>query len=209
MAVFITLEGPDGAGKSSQAALLGERLRAAGREVVLTREPGGTELGEQVRGVLLGGGPARDPLADALLFNAARRQLVDEVIRPALERGAVVICDRFADSTLAYQGVAGGAPLDQLRTLADIATGGLAPSRTVLFDLPVEAGLARRAAGPAGERNRFETDAVHDIDFHRRVREGFLALARAEPGRWRVVDAGRPPAAVAADAWQAVSDLFD
>jgi dTMP kinase len=207
--IFITLEGPDGAGKSSQAALIAARLRELDREVVLTREPGGTALGERVRGILLSGTgeSARDPYADALLFNAARRQLVVEVIQPALAGDAVVVCDRFTDSTLAYQGYGGGCDLDRLRALADVATGGLAPTRTLLFDLPVEVGLARRADGPMAELNRFETDAGHGIDFHRRVRDGYLTMARAEPDHWRLIDAARPPDAVAADAWWAVSDL--
>jgi len=206
---FITLEGPDGAGKSSQAQALADRLRAAGLIVVLTREPGGTELGEQIRELLLGAGDApRDPLAEAALFNAARRQLVVEIIRPALERGEWVICDRFADSTLAYQGYGAGAPLEQLRRLADVATGGLAPDRTLLFDIPVEAGLARRERGPAADLTRFETAKSHDLAFHRRVREGYLALAVAEPARWRVVDATLEPEQVAAAAWKAVTDLL-
>src|SRR5918999_4791163 len=119
--IFITLEGPDGAGKSTQQALLVERIRGLGREVVATREPGGTELGERVRSILLEATDAHDPLVDALLFNAARRRVVEEVIRPSLDRGVVVVCDRFADSTLAYQGYGGGAPRDVLETLAAIA----------------------------------------------------------------------------------------
>jgi dTMP kinase len=206
--VFITLEGPDGAGKSSQAVMLAERLRAQGLDVVLTREPGGTELGEQIRDLLLHGDSSRrDPLADAALFNAARRQLVTEVIGPALERGAWVVCDRFADSTLAYQGYGAGAPLDTLRQLADAATGGVSPDRTVLFDLEPEEGLARRASGPSSDLTRFELAERHDLAYHRRVREGYLQLVAAEPDRWRVVDASQPPAEVAGAAWQALADL--
>lgn len=210
--LLISLEGPDGAGKSSQAGLLAERLRASGREVVLTREPGGTALGEQIRRVLLAGADGsaavHDPYSDALLFSAARRQLVSELIEPALERGAIVVCDRFADSTLAYQGYGGGCDLRRLRALADVATGGLTPLRTLLFDLPVEVGLARRLSGPTVEVTRFESADAHGVDFHQRVRDGYRALAAADPARWRVIDANRPPADVATDAWRAVSDLF-
>ncbi len=206
---LITLEGPDGAGKSSQAEALAERLRGAGVEVVLTREPGGTQLGEQIRQLLLHGtGADRDPLSEAALFNAARRQLVVELIAPALERGAWVICDRYADSTLAYQGYGSGAPLEHLRRLAEVATGGLSPDRTLLFDVPVETGLARRVGGPAAGLTRFEQHERHDVEFHRRVREGYLALAAAEPARWRVIEASSEPSAVAAAAWEAVTDLL-
>lgn len=206
---FITLEGPDGAGKSSQAELLARLLRERGLDVVLTREPGGTKLGELVRGVLLeSAGDAHDALSDALLFNAARRRLTTDVIRPALERGALVVCDRFADSTLAYQGYGGGAPLDVLRTLADIATGGLSPDRTVLLDLPVDAGLARRAEGAPVDLTRFELAAEHGVAFHERVRRGYLELAAAEPNRWRVVDGSADRKVVAATIWEAVEDLI-
>jgi len=206
---FITFEGPDGAGKSSHALQLADRLRGLGRDVVLTREPGGTALGEQVRHVLLASDAARDGLTDALLFNAARHQLVVEVIGPALERGATVVCDRFADSTLAYQGYGAGVPLDRLRALAELATGGLLPDLTILFDLPPEEGLRRREDGAASEVTRFESAAEHDLAFHRRVREGFLALAAAEPGRWRVIDAARPAEVVAAAVWTALAEDLD
>ena len=206
--LFITLEGPDGAGKSVQAATLAERLMAAGRHVVLTREPGGTPLGERVREVVLGvSADLRDPLSDALLFNAARRQLVSDVIAPALADGAIVVCDRYADSTLAYQGYGGGAPLDALAALAQISTSGLVPDRTLLLDLPVEFGLARRHGGEAAGLTRFEVGADHDRDFHERVRAGFLEMSR-QSVRWRVVDAAADPARVAEQVWSAVADLF-
>lgn len=207
--LFITLEGPDGAGKSSQAGALADRLRAAGRAIVLTREPGGTGLGERVREVLLSAAAAHDALTDALLFNAARRQLVRDVIAPALADGSIVVCDRFADSTLAYQGFGSGAPLDALRALAEVATDGLAPIRTVLLDLPAEIGLARRFGGSTDQLTRFETSAFFDRAFHERVRAGYLELAATEPERWRVVDAARPPDEVAAEVWEQVRDLFD
>lgn len=192
---FITVEGPDGAGKTTQVERLADHLRASGLEIVLTREPGGTWLGEEVRTVLLGrtGSAApTDALSDAFLFSAARRQLVAEVIEPALDAGRTVLCARFADSTLAYQGYGAGVPLDQLRALEAVATGGLRPDLTILLDLPVEAGLTRKAPGDV---NRFE--AEFDLAFHRRVREGFLALAVAEPTRFVVIDASRPPDEVA------------
>jgi dTMP kinase len=193
--VFITIEGPDGSGKTSQADRLARDLGRDGLTVILAREPGGTELGERLRELLLHRSEIPiDPLADALLFNAARAQLVAEVIRPGLEAGATVICARFADSTLAYQGYGAGVDLDLLRRLEAIATGGLKPDLTILLDLPVEAGLDRKGRG-RGALTRFETEV--DVGFHRRVREGFLALAAEEPSRWRVVDAARPRSAVA------------
>jgi dTMP kinase len=208
--VFITLEGPDGAGKSTQAQALSTRLRErTGRDVQVRREPGGTELGERIRGLLLSSERVeRDPLSDALLFNAARRLLVAIDIRPALERGAVVICDRYTDSTLAYQGYGSGVPLDDLRVLAEVATSGLKPARTVLIDVNPDDGLARRSTGETSELTRFETDEAHGASFHERVRDGFLELARLEPGRWRVVDGSRTHDEVADDVWAAVADLF-
>jgi dTMP kinase len=200
---LISLEGPEGAGKTLQAQRLAEELEARGQRVRLTREPGGTALGEQVRGVVLAhaaaGGAPVDPRADALLFNAARAQLVSEVIRPALSAGEVVVCARFADSTLAYQGYGAGLPIDELRVVAAAATGGVAPDLTLLLDVSPEVGLARKADDT---RNRFE--AAFDLDFHRRVRDGFLELARNEPERWRVIDAQRDPDAVFADVLEAV-----
>lgn len=202
--IFITLEGPDGAGKSSQLERLAARVSG---DLVVTREPGGTAIGERIRELLLRG-ESRDPFTDAMLFNAARRELVAHVIRPALERGAVVICDRFADSTLAYQGYGAGVPLDRLRALADVATDGLTPDRTTLFDLPPEAGLRRRSEGALSEVTRFESADEHDLAFHERVHDGYLELAAAEPERWRVVDADRSPDEVADSVWEALRDLF-
>jgi dTMP kinase len=185
---FITIEGPEGGGKTTQAQRLAAHLADLGRTVHLTREPGGTWLGERVRELLLArtgsATPAADPLTDALLFNAARRQLVGEVIRPALAAGTSVVCARYADSTLAYQGYGAGVPLATLRQLAVTATDGLVPDRTIVLDVPAEVGLARKAPGDV---TRFE--AEFDLDFHRRVRDGFRALAAAEPGRFAVIDA--------------------
>ena len=191
---FITIEGPDGSGKTTQAAALATDLASRGLDVRVTREPGGTWLGERLRDVLLARttSAATDPLTDALLFNAARRQLVTEVVRPALATGTTVVCARFADSTLAYQGYGAGVPLERLHVLEEAATDGLEPDLTILLDLPVEDGLARKAPGDV---TRFE--AEFDLAFHRRVRAGFLALAAAEPGRFAVVDAGRDSDAVA------------
>jgi dTMP kinase len=191
---FVTLEGPDGAGKTTQAERLRDRATRAGFEVVLTREPGGTPVGERIRDLLLRRDDTGrlDPRTDALLFNAARAQLVADVIRPALDRGAMVISTRFADSTLAYQGYGGGRPLDELRALQQFATDGLEPDLTVLLDIPVEPGLARKSGV---ELTRFEKD--FDLDFHRRVRAGFLAIAAAEPARFVVVDGSLAPDEVA------------
>jgi dTMP kinase len=202
--LFITLEGPDGSGKTSQAARLGAALEAEGREVVLLREPGGTALGEGLRELLLHREDMPiDPLADALLFNAARAQLVSEVIRPALAAGKTVLCARFADSTLAYQGYGAGLDLDTLKTLETIAIAATRPDLTILLDVPAETGLNRKRRG-RGALTRFESRA--DLAFHRRVRDGFLRLARAEPERWRVIDATQPRSIVGEGALDAVHE---
>ena len=201
---FITFEGPEGAGKTTQAARLEATLRARGLPVLATREPGGTALGERIREVLLApSGEAIDPLADALLFNAARRQLVAEVIEPALAAGTTVVCARFADSTRAYQGYGGGLPLAELDRLEAVATGGLRPDRTILLDLPVEIGLARKAPD---DRTRFETS--YDLSFHQRVRNGFMAMAAAEATRFVVIDASGDPEDIARRVVRAVEPLF-
>ena len=199
---FITIEGPDGSGKTTQVEALAQRLRAAGVGGVVTREPGGTRLGEQLREILLarhGGVEPTDALTDAFLFEAARRQLVRQVIRPALADGSTVVCGRFSDSTLAYQGFGAGVPLETLRVLDAAATDGLHPDLTILLDVPVEVGLARK--GPE-DTTRFE--AEHDVDFHRRVRAGFLTLAGEEPHRFVIVDATRPMNEVAGEVWSLV-----
>ena len=202
--LFVTLEGPEGAGKTVIAKRLVEELKRRGRVVVSTREPGGTRLGERLRTILLehSSDPSAapiQPLADALLFNAARAQLVGEVIRPALARGDVVLCARYTDSTLAYQGYGAGLPIDVLRGMADAATGGLTPDLTVLLDVPPEIGIGRKTGA---SRNRFESS--FDLAFHERVRAGFLALASAEPGRFRVIDSSRRIDAVIPEAIAAV-----
>jgi dTMP kinase len=201
---FITIEGPEGSGKTTQAAHVEAFLVELGVPVTLTREPGGTALGERIRGLLLDPAASRiDPLADAFLFNAARHQLVTEVIEPALATGTTVVCARFADSTRAYQGYGSGVPLDDLGRLEEVATGGLRPDLTILLDVPVEVGLARKAPD---DHTRFET--AFDLAFHRRVRDGFLAMAVAEPGRFVVIDATAPADAVAARLERAVGRLF-
>ena len=184
---FITFEGPEGAGKTTQVARAAAFLERHGIDVLVTREPGGTWLGERLREVLLarsGTGSSRDALTDAFLFNAARRQLVTEVIGPALAAGRTVLCARFADSTTAYQGYGAGVALDRLAALEVAATDGLRPDLTILLDVPPEVGLQRKAPG---EVTRFEAD--FDLAFHQRVRDGFLAIATNEPGRFAVVDA--------------------
>ncbi|TFG68667.1 MAG: dTMP kinase [Thermomicrobiales bacterium] len=203
---FITIEGPEGAGKTTQAVALARHLERSGLDVHLTREPGGTWLGERIREVILARTDAdatTDPLTDALLFSAARRQLVSEVIRPALAVGQTILCVRFADSTLAYQGYGAGIPLAQLRDLERAATDGLRPDLTILLDLPIEDGLARKAPE---EVTRFE--AEFDLAFHRRVRAGFLDLAESEPDRFVVVDASEPAEQVAAAAAAALDRLI-
>jgi dTMP kinase len=204
---FITIEGPDGSGKTTQVDRLAERLRAAGRRVVVTREPGGTRLGEQLREILLarrGGVEPTDALTDAFLFEAARRHLVRQVIRPALEDEAIVVCGRYSDSTFAYQGFGAGVPLATLQALDEAATEGLRPDLTILLDLPAEAGLARVAPDDV---TRFE--AEHDLAFHRRARDGFLRLAAEAPERFVIVDATPSADEVATEVWRAVDDRPD
>ena len=189
--VFITFEGGDGAGKTTQAELLASWLAERGLEVVRTREPGGTRLGVEVRKLLLHGGDELgevDPRAEALLYAADRAQHVAKVVRPAIERGAAVVQDRYIDSSLAYQGA--GRPLDpaEIRGLSEWAAEGLWPQLTVLLDVTPQLAERRRTAA-GGTADRLESEAV---DFHNRVREGFLALASAEPDRFLVLDASRP-----------------
>ena len=183
---FITLEGGEGAGKSTQAALLAEGLRKAGKDVTVTREPGGAPGAEEIRALLVAGAVARwDAMTEALLHVAARRQHLKETIQPALDAGRWVVCDRFADSTMAYQGYGLGLGRDVVAGLHALAIGGVAPDLTVVLDIPVETGLARAAAKAGGE-DRYERMGE---EFHRRLREGFLDIARREPDRCAVVDA--------------------
>jgi len=202
MGLFITFEGPEGSGKTTQVRLLAAWLAELGHDVLVTREPGGTPIGDAVRALLLD--PARTemrPQTEILLFSAARAQLVGEAIRPHLARspdpdavtgvtgrGAVVLCDRFADSTLAYQGYGRELNLDTLRRITAFATGDLTPDLTICLDLPVIEGLRRKRGGDELEWNRMEREP---IEFHERVRKGLLHLAAIEAGRWRVVNAMR------------------
>ena len=188
--LFITLEGVEGSGKSSQIRHLAEVLTQARYRVLQTREPGGTAIAEAIRHILLTTSSHEPvtPQAEALLILAARCQHVTQLIMPALRRGTVVLCDRFSDSTFAYQGFARGLDLQWLRTANEVATDGLTPDLTVVLDLPVSVGLARRRVD-RGQQNRLDRETER---FHRKVRRGFLALATKEPGRMRIVNANRP-----------------
>jgi dTMP kinase len=204
---FITFEGPEGGGKTVLARRLAEELRRRGHVVRMLREPGGTPVGERLRAILLEkAGPDAlviDARADALMFSAGRAQLVAEVIRPALDRGEIVIDARHADSTLAYQGYGMGVPLAELRAVTAVATGGLIPDLTILLDVDPETGIRRKTAEA---RNRFES--AFDVAFHRRVRAGYLEMAREEPERWRVVDSSRRLDAVLVDVRRLVAQLL-
>jgi dTMP kinase len=193
--MFITLEGPDGSGKSTQATLLADFLRQRGCDVLATREPGGTAIGDQVRLILANlENTAMHPRTEILLFQASRAQHVEQVIRPHLAQGGIVICDRYADSTLAYQGYGHQVDLERLRLIVDYATGGLKPDLTFLLDIDVEEGLRRRTQ--SGEWNRLD---AYELAFHKRVRQGYFELARLEPHRWVTVGGGRPAGEVQED----------
>jgi dTMP kinase len=184
---FVTLEGPEGSGKTTAARHLADWLRGRGIDTVLTHEPGGTPLGDEVRRIVLhmrGMSDDLDPRADALLYAAGRAQHVARVIRPALDRGAWVVCARYADSSLAYQGAGYGNDMDELRRLQDFATGGLRPDLTILLDLPVEIGLERTRR--RAEWNRFED--TEEVAFFERVRHAYLDFAAKEPERYEIVD---------------------
>jgi dTMP kinase len=198
--VFITFEGPDGAGKTTQISLLAERLEDAGWTTVTTREPGGTPIGSLIRRLLLDSEDTMAATTEAYLMTADRAEHVRQVIQPALNSDAVVISDRYLDSTLAYQGGGRGLPLEGLRSLQALATGGLEPVLTLLLDLPVEAGLERRFQHDAG--NRLDRESM---DFHHRVAATFRALARADPARWRIVDATQSIEMVHTAVWSHVS----
>jgi len=199
--LFVTFEGGEGSGKSTQMARLAERLRRAGLDPLVVREPGGTRLAEAIRGLLLDPGAPVAALSEALLMVAARADLVASRLRPALDAGRVVLCDRYTDSTLAYQGGGRGIDPALLASWNRAATGGLVPDLTLLFDLDPELGLARRAAAH-GSANRIDLESEA---FHARVRERYLQLARAEGSRFTVLDADRPPDELAERVWSAVA----
>jgi dTMP kinase len=210
MGVFITFEGPEGSGKTTQIGLLADHLRARGHNVLTTREPGGTRIGDQIRAVL------HDvtniemvPEAEILLYSASRAQLVGQVIRPALAQGTIVLSDRYADSTTAYQGYGRGLDLDLLTQITEFATGGLTPHLIIYLDCPVEEGLDRKrraSALEAGEWNRLDQETV---EFHRRVRQGYLTLAADEPDRWLLLDAGRSVQELQGEIQKAVERLWN
>jgi dTMP kinase len=194
--MFITLEGPEGSGKTSHIPALAEAIRQAGYEVVVTREPGGTQIGNEIRSTVLN---LRDtemhPTTEVLLFQASRAQLVNQVIRPAMAEGKVVLCDRYADSTLAYQGYGHQTDLEELTRIVTFATGGLKPDLTVLMDVDIETGLKRRSSDE-GNWNRLD---AKEVEFHRRVREGYCKMAAEEPERWVTVNAAQPLEKVLSD----------
>jgi dTMP kinase len=188
LTLFVSFEGTEGSGKSTQVALLADALRSAGHDVVTTREPGGTALGESLRHILLESPIPVSPEAEAYLMTSARAEHVRQVIRPALGHGAVVLCDRFYDSTFAYQGGGRGLPVAALMGLQDLAVGNTRPDLTVLLDIPVEVGLERRQMGGGG--NRIDRES---IAFHQRVADWYRREALSDPARWRIVDATLPP----------------
>lgn len=193
--MFITLEGPEGSGKTSHIPHLVEYLREKGYIVFPTREPGGTSIGEQIREVIHDlKNVEMHPRTETLLYQAARAQIVEQVIRPRLAAGEIVLSDRYADSTIAYQGYGHQQDLEQVRALIRYATGGLVPDLTILLDLDVEVGLKRKTR--QDEWNRLD---AYTVDFHRRVRAGYLEMLKLDPARWSVVDAGQPWEQVQAD----------
>jgi dTMP kinase len=199
LSLFVTFEGGEGSGKSTQARVLYRRLLKLGIPALLTHEPGGTPLGKQLRRWLKGEGEI-DPQTELLLFNASRAHLVSQVIRPALEKGTVVICDRFADSTTVYQGYGRGLDFALIEAVNNIATHGLRPDLTVLLDIPVEQGLDRKSL-----RDRFERE---ETAFHQRVRQGYLEMAKREPGRWLVIDASLPRKEITRLIWERMEPIL-
>lgn len=202
--IFVTFEGGEGGGKSTQIVRLATKLKAKGFSVVMLREPGGTKIGEGVRGILLN--PKHDnmnPIAELLLFEAARSQNISENVRPLLEQGTVVLMDRFYDSTSVYQGYARGVDLETIRGLNVLASGGISPNRTFVLDLPVSVGLTRATRSGA---DRLEAE---DVSFHEKVRAGFLTEAKLNPERFRVIDASGTEEQVEALVWDNFLDLLE
>ncbi|MBI9020234.1 MAG: dTMP kinase [Verrucomicrobia bacterium] len=207
---FITLEGPEGSGKSTQAKMMIRRLAELGIEAITTREPGGTALGEEIRNILQHNQAGEAPCerAELLLFEASRNQLVEKVIRPALENGTWVICDRFMDSTTAYQGYGRGLPVDEVKAIHLFTINDVTPDLTLLLDLEVETGferIAERFLALGESADRFEQE---ERSFHERVRQGYLKLAAEEPDRFRIVDASQDPKTVSVDIWATVKPLL-
>lgn len=207
---FITLEGPEGSGKSTQAKKIVCRLKELEIEAVCTREPGGTALGEEIRNILQHNQADEAPCdrAELLLFEASRNQLVEKVIRPALEKGLWVICDRFMDSTTAYQGYGRGLPVDEMQSIHRFAVNGVSPDLTLLLDLDVETGFTRIASRFLAldeSADRFEQE---ERTFHERVRKGYLKLAEEEPHRFRVINASQEPEPVSLEIWKAICGLL-
>lgn len=202
--MFITFEGGDGSGKTTQLKRIAARFDAAGHPPVVVREPGGTPFAEAARALLLDGEHRPPALSEVFLIEAGRADLIRAVIAPALSEGRIVLCDRHTDSTLAYQGAGRGLDVDLLRALNRAATSGVVPDLTLLYDLDPAVGLERRAAAP-GRRNRLDREP---IEFHAKVREGFLAQARLEPGRIVVLDASMDPDELEARSWAAVESRW-
>ncbi len=200
---FITLEGPDGAGKTTQLRIVSQELKTIGCNHIITRDPGGTAAGKQIRRILLNTTSALSTISELLLYQADRAQNVAEVIVPALQKGLIVFCDRYIDSTIAYQGYGRGVSLQTITTLNEISTGGLRPDLTLLFDLDSQAGLSRLHPG---NYDRLEREA---LDFHKRVREGYLTLAKAESSRFRIIDASAPLTTVQAALRKALNEKLD
>jgi dTMP kinase len=204
--LFITFEGGEGAGKSTQVRRLAQRLADLGREPVLTREPGGSPGAETIRNIVLNGPPERwSPITETLLMYASRRDHIERVIRPSLYAGRIILCDRFADSTRAYQGAGGDVDMTLIKALEDGVLEGLRPDLTIILDLPVEKGLARAASRGGGE-DRFEAKGAA---FHERLRQAFLSIAVAEPDRCLVISADQTPDAVETAIWAAVEARLD
>ncbi|MEE8163577.1 MAG: dTMP kinase, partial [Anaerolineae bacterium] len=199
LSLFITFEGPEGSGKTTQIELLSEYLEEKGYPVLATREPGGTSIGDQVRAILLD--PQNTemlPASEALLFSSARAQIVNRVIRPHLAQGGIVLCDRYADSTLAYQGYGHGLDLEMLHTITALATEELKPDLTIYLDIDVEEGLRRKLAAHKAGKTEWNRMDRQETAFHRRVRDGYLQMAAREPDRWLVIDATQPLEAIQA-----------
>jgi dTMP kinase len=197
---FISLEGPDGAGKTTQVKLLAAKLEAAGTPYVLTRDPGGTPLGKQIRHLLLKPGHPVAPMTELMLYQADRAQNIADVIIPGLKAGKLVICDRYIDSSIAYQGYGRDIDMDLIEKLNEMSTGGLMPEITILFDIASDKAMGRKHQGG---HDRMENE---DISFHSKVRDGYLALAKKDTGRWRTIDASKAMATVQEEMCKIIGD---